>query len=113
MLNEAADSIKHNKGMGSRGPYVGILEQFDTHANKGNPDKFQILADSLPKEQADNILKLRENILKFKSAKYSKGEFGAEKYQSERLPAANAIKELTRKFNEGGLVEDEMESMFG
>jgi len=113
MLNEAADSIKHNKGRGSRGPYVGILEQFTTHANKGNPDRFQILADSLPKEQADNILKLRENILKFKSAKYSKGEFGAEKYQSERLPAANAIKELTRKFNEGGLVEDEMENMFG
>ena len=114
MLNEAADSIKHNKGMGSRGPYVGILEQFDTHANQGNPDRFQILADSLPKEQADNILKLRENILKFKAAKYSKrGEYGAEKYQSERLPAANAIKELTRKFNEGGLVEDEMESMFG
>jgi len=112
MLNEAADSIKHNKGMGSRGPYVGILEQFDTHANQGNPDRFQILADSLPKEQADNILKLRENILKFKAAKYSKrGEYGAEKYQSERLPAANAIKELTRKFNEGGLVEDEMEAM--
>ena len=114
MLNEAADTIKHNKGMGSRGPYVGILEQFDTHANKGNPDRFQILADSLPKEQADNILKLRENILKLKAAKYSKtGEYGAETYQSERLPAANAIKELTRKFNEGGLVEDEMESMFG
>tara|TARA_R110000764_G_scaffold118184_1_gene205637 strand:- start:52 stop:231 length:180 start_codon:yes stop_codon:yes gene_type:complete len=59
------------------------------------------------------MLQLRENLLKFKEAKHSKGEYGAEKYQSERLPAANAIKELTRKFNEGGLVDDEMESMFG
>ena len=113
MLNEAADSIKHNKGMGSRGPYVGILEQFTGHAGFRNPDRFQILADSLPKEQSDNMLQLRENLLKFKEAKHSKGEYGAEKYQSERLPAANAIKELTRKFNEGGLVDDEMESMFG
>ena len=114
MLNEAADSIKHNKGMGSRGPYVGILEQFTHHAGFGKPDRFQILADSLPKEQADNMLQLREKLLDFKAAKYPiRGEYGAETYQSERLPAANAIKELTRKFNEGGLVEDEMESMFG
>ena len=48
-----------------------------------------------------------------KESKFSKGENGAEKYQSERLPAANSLRELTRKFNEGGLVEDEMESMFG
>ena len=113
MLNEAADSIKHNRGMGSRGPYVGILEQFTSHAGFRNPDRFQILADSLPKEQADNMLQLRENLLGLKESKFSTGEFGAEKYQSERLPAANAIKELTRKFNEGGLVEDEMENMFG
>jgi len=113
MLNEAADSIKHNKGMGSRGPYVGILEQFTTHAGFRNPDRFQILADSLPKEKADNMLQLRQNLLDLKESKFSKGEYGAEKYQSERLPAANAIKELTRKFNEGGLVEDEMDSMFG
>jgi len=115
MLNEAADSIKHNKGMGSRGPYVGILEQFTNHAGFGKPDRFQILADSLPKEQADNILQLRENLLKFKKARVDRQntEYGAETYQSERLPAANAIKELTRKFNEGGLVEDEMDSMFG
>ena len=113
MLNEAADSIKHNKGMGSRGPYVGILEQFTSHAGFGKPDRFQILADSLPKEQADNMLQLRQNLLNLKESKFSKGEYGAEKYQSERLPAANALRELTRKFNEGGLVEDEMESMFG
>ena len=113
MLNEAADSIKHNKGMGSRGPYVGILEQFTSHAGFRNPDRFQILADSLPKEKADNMLQLRQNLLDLKESKFSKGEYGAEKYQSERLPAANAIKELTRKFNEGGLVEDEMDSMFG
>ena len=112
MLNEAADSIKHNKGMGSRGPYVGILEQFTSHAGIRKPDRFQILADSLPKEQADNMLQLREKLLDLKAAKYPiRGEYGAETYQSERLPAANAIKELTRKFNEGGLVEDEMEAM--
>jgi len=119
-LQEAAGTIKNNKGRGSRGAYIGMLDQL-TGSNlprKGSSvsdnvsESLEYLAESLPPEKAALIIKLSAKLKDLKLADPSRrvSNKTAANYKKNRLPAANAIKELTPKFDVGGLVE-EMDSI--
>lgn len=117
-LQEAAGTIKNNKGRGSRGAYIGMLDQLTGSGipNKGGnanvSESLGYLAESLPPAKADLINKLAVKLKDLKLADPSRrvSNKTAVKYKKNRLPAANAIKELTPKFDVGGLVE-EMDSL--
>jgi len=115
-LQEVAGTIKNNKGRGSRGAYIGMLDQL-TGGSLPRSDAnvsvaLEYLAESLPPAKADLINKLAVKLKDLKLAKPGRHASNktAVNYKENRLPAANAIKELTPKFDVGGLVE-EMDSL--
>ena len=69
----------------------------------------EYLAESLPPAKADLINKLSVKLKDLKLASPSRrvSNKTAVKYKENRLPAANAIKELTPQFNVGGVVPKE------
>ena len=112
-LQEVAGTIKNNKGRGSRGAYIGMLDQL-TGGSLPRSDAnvsvaLEYLAESLPPAKADLINKLAVKLKDLKLAKPGRHASNktAVNYKENRLPAANAIKELTPKFDVGGLVPKE------
>ena len=115
-LQEVAGTIKNNKGRGSRGAYIGMLDQLTGGTLPRSDANVSValgyLAESLPPAKADLINKLAVKLKDLKLAKPGRHASNktAVNYKENRLPAANAIKELTPKFDVGGLVE-EMDSI--
>jgi hypothetical protein len=112
-LQEVAGTIKNNKGRGSRGSYIGMLDQL-TGGSVPRSDAnvsiaLEYLAESLPPAKADLINKLSAKLKDLRLASPSRrvSNKTAVSYKENRLPAANAIKELTPKFNVGGVVPKE------
>jgi hypothetical protein len=112
-LQEVAGTIKNNKGRGSRGSYIGMLDQL-TGGSVPRSDAnvsiaLEYLAESLPPAKADLINKLSAKLKDLRLAKPGRHASNktAVSYKEKRLPAANAIKELTPQFNVGGVVPKE------
>ena len=112
-LQEVAGTIKNNKGRGSRGAYIGMLDQLTggtlPRSDANVSTALEYLAESLPPAKADLINKLSAKLKDLRLAKPGRHASNktAVNYKEKRLPAANAIKELTPKFNVGGVVPKE------
>ena len=81
----------------------------DGGSNANVSEALGYLAESLPPAKADLINKLSAKLKDLKLAKPGRHASNktAVSYKEKRLPAANAIKELTPKFNVGGVVPKE------
>ena len=111
-LQSIVHSIKYTRGQGTRGSYVGKLDSLLKPTKVDGmdlPNKnlrvLERLAEHLPEEKAANIRTLHSLLSDLSRGRQSRT---ALEYKEQRLPTANAIKELTGKFNEGGLVDDQV-----